>query len=50
MTQRDLDAGRVIAHILIQPAASIETIEILLSMGDGGQVSLSSLGIQGAVA
>jgi phage tail sheath protein FI len=39
MTQRDLDAGRVIAHILIQPAASIETIEILLSMGDGGQVS-----------
>ena len=50
MTQHDIDAGRVIAHVLIQPAASVESIEILLSMGNGGQVYVPSSGIQGALA
>ena len=46
MSQQDIDAGRVIAHILFQPAASIESIDVLLSMGNSGQISLASTGVQ----
>jgi len=46
MTQQDIDSGRVIAQIIFEPAASIETIDIHLSMDVGGQVLLSSLGLQ----
>jgi hypothetical protein len=50
MTQQDLDSGRVIAHIHLEPAASIEVIDISLSMDQSGQVSLAPLGIKDAVA
>jgi len=46
MAQQDIDNGRVIVQVLIRPAASIETMRIQLAFGDGGHVSLSSLGME----
>ncbi|MBU4264362.1 MAG: hypothetical protein KKC76_21145 [Proteobacteria bacterium] len=46
MTQHDIDMGRVIAIIQFDPAASIETMNVVLTMDEGSHVSLSSLGIQ----
>ena len=48
MTQQDIDNGRVIVQVMIRPAASIETMRIQLAFGDGGHVSLSSLGLEAA--
>ena len=50
MTQQDLDSGRVIVEIQFNPAASIESIEVILAMQQNGSVSLSSIGIEQAVA
>lgn len=48
MSQQDIDNGRVIVQVIIRPAASIETMRIQLAFGDGGHVSLSSLGMEAA--
>ncbi len=40
MTQNDIDNGRVIAQIQIDPAATIDAITVVLAMDEGGQVSL----------
>lgn len=40
MSQADLDAGRLIAQLILQPASTIERIEIVLALDDGGQISL----------
>lgn len=48
MTQQDIDNGRVIVQVMIRPVASIETMRIQLAFGDGGSVSLSSLGMEAA--
>ena len=48
MTQQDIDNGRVIVLVSIRPAASIETLRIQLTLGDGGRVSLSALGLEAA--
>lgn len=50
MTQRDIDSGRVIAQIQFDPAGSIETMNVVLTMDEGSHVSLTSLAIQEAVA
>ncbi len=50
MSQQDLDSGRVIAEIQFDPAASIESIRVILSMQQSGQVSLESIGVEQAVA
>lgn len=36
MTQADLDAGRLLAEIRVRPAASIETITVVLNLGQAG--------------
>ncbi len=48
MSQQDIDNGRVIVNVMINPAASIETMRIQLAIGDGGRVSLSALGMEAA--
>lgn len=48
MSQQDIDSGRVIVQVLIRPAAGIETMRIQLAMGDGGHLSLASLGMEAA--
>ncbi|NNE64774.1 MAG: phage tail sheath family protein [Gammaproteobacteria bacterium] len=50
MSQQDLDSGRVIVEVEFNPAASIESIAVILSMQQSGQVSLKSIGIEQAVA
>jgi uncharacterized protein len=50
MTQQDLDSGRVIVEIHFNPAATIESIEVVLAMQQSGSVSLSTIGMQQAVA
>jgi hypothetical protein len=50
MSQQDLDSGRVIAYLHFEPAASIESIDVVLSMQQNGQASLQSIGIEQAVA
>jgi hypothetical protein len=50
MTQRDIDMGRVIAVIQFDPAASIETMNVVLTMDEGSQVSLTSSAIEETVA
>lgn len=50
MTQQDLDSGRVMVEIHFDPAASIESIEVILTMQQSGSVSLSSIGMERAVA
>jgi hypothetical protein len=50
MTQQDLDSGRVIVEIRFDPAASIESIEVVLEMQQSGSLSLSSIGVEQAVA
>lgn len=50
MTQQDIDSGRVIAQIQFAPAASIESIDVLLTMNKGGSVSLDVIGMKQAVA
>jgi phage tail sheath protein FI len=42
MTQQDLDQGRVVCEIRIQPSVSIERITVVLALEDGGQVSLAA--------
>jgi hypothetical protein len=48
MTQQDIDSGRVIVTVMILPAASIETLRVQLTLGDGGRVSLTALGMAAA--
>lgn len=48
MSQQDIDAGRVLVQVILRPAASIETMRIQLAFGDGGNVSLSTLGLEAA--
>ncbi|HEX8243566.1 MAG TPA: hypothetical protein VF541_08725, partial [Longimicrobium sp.] len=36
MTQNDLDAGRVVARVTIQPAAPVEEIVVVLAVGEAG--------------
>lgn len=48
MTQQDIDNGRVIVNVIIQPVTSIETLRLQLAIGDGGRVSLSALGMEAA--
>jgi len=50
MSQQDLDAGRVIAQIHFEPAASIESIQVILAMQQNGAVSLQAVGRERAVA
>ncbi|NJN82153.1 MAG: hypothetical protein HC802_07665 [Caldilineaceae bacterium] len=41
MTQNDIDNGRVIAHVRIDPAATVEAITVVLALDEGGGASLS---------
>ncbi len=50
MSQQDLDSGRVIAEVQFEPAASIESITVILSIQQSGSVSLESIGVEQAVA
>ncbi|VAW63270.1 hypothetical protein MNBD_GAMMA09-513 [hydrothermal vent metagenome] len=50
MTQNDIDSGRVIAEIHIEPAASIETIDVILSMNRSGKITLLAQGVKDKVA
>ena len=50
MTQQDIDSGRVIAQIQFAPATSIESIDVLLTMNQGGSVSLDVIDQEQAVA
>lgn len=50
MSQQDLDTGRVVAEIQFEPAASIESINVILAMHQNGSVSLESIGLEQAVA
>ena len=38
MTQNDIDEGRVVARVTLQPSAPVEEIVVVLSMTDGGRV------------
>jgi phage tail sheath protein FI len=38
MTQADLDAGRMVARIVVLPAASVERITVVLALSSTGQV------------
>lgn len=40
MTQQDLDQGRLIAEVTFTPTVSIEQIQVVLALAEGGQVSL----------
>ena len=40
MSQQDIDNGRIIVALQIDPAASIETIEVVLSLQQNGDISL----------
>lgn len=40
MTQADLDAGRMVARVVIQPAAPVERITVVLGLDEGGAVTL----------
>lgn len=40
MTQADLDAGRMVARIVLQPAAPVEEITVVLGLDEGGAVTL----------
>jgi uncharacterized protein len=42
MTQSDIDAGRLIAHVVFDASAPIEQIRVILSLDDAGQLTLSS--------
>ena len=46
MSQQDLDSGRIIALIHFEPAASIESIDVVLNMRQNGQLPLQSIGIE----
>lgn len=41
MTQNDIDNGRVIAEVRFDPAATIDTITVVLAMHEGGQATLA---------
>lgn len=41
MSRHDIDQGRVIAEVRFQAALPIDTITVVLAMGEGGQVSLA---------
>jgi phage tail sheath protein FI len=45
MTQSDIDAGRVIAHVEIDPAAPIDSITVVLALDAAGELALLSLGL-----
>jgi hypothetical protein len=47
MTQNDLDAGRVVARVQFSAASPIERITVVLSMDEGGAVSLVSTQSEG---
>ena len=38
MTQHDVDEGRVVAQVTLQPSAPVEEVVVVLSMTDGGRV------------
>lgn len=38
MTQNDIDEGRVVLRIVMQPSAPVETVVVVLSMSGGGRV------------
>ena len=42
MTQSDIDAGRLIAHVVFDAAAPIERIRVILELDDAGQLTLSA--------
>ena len=44
MTQNDLDAGRVVAHVLFQPTAPVERISVVLAGETGSGMALRSAG------
>ncbi len=50
MTQQDLDQGRVVVLVHFEPAASIESIEVILTMRQNGTVTLASIGVGQDVA
>lgn len=50
MRQQDMDAGRIIAQVHFEPAASIESIDVLLAMHQNGSVMLASIGLEQAAA
>lgn len=44
MTQNDLDAGRVVAHVLFQPTAPVERISVVLASETGGGLAVRFAG------
>lgn len=40
MTQADIDAGRLIVHVQMEVAVALEAIRVVLSLTEGGRVSL----------
>jgi hypothetical protein len=44
MSPDDIDAGRMIAQVVVDPALSVESIEVFLTVADGGAVTLSGEG------
>lgn len=42
MTQQDVDSGRMIARIVVQPAVPVEAIQVVLAMEPSGSVSVAS--------
>jgi len=50
MSQQDIDSGKVLVEVQIDPAASIESINVVLSLQQNGNVSLSATTTARAVA
>jgi hypothetical protein len=42
MTQSDLDAGRIVVLVQMEVAAAVESLRVVLSLTEGGRVSLLS--------
>ncbi|HEU0014727.1 MAG TPA: hypothetical protein VFQ45_13660 [Longimicrobium sp.] len=42
MTQNDLDEGRVVARVVLQPSAPVERIVVVLAVNDGGRAAVPS--------
>jgi phage tail sheath protein FI len=40
MTQNDIDNGRAVVEILIAPTLPVETIRVVLSLDEGGQLEV----------
>lgn len=50
MSQQDIDSGRLIAIVHFEPAASIESIDVVLNLRQNSQLPLQSIGLVQAVA